>query len=172
MLNLYEITKENVALEELFLMAIDEETGEIADSDVLTQLEVELQNQLINKGSGIIKYVKNTELLLDSIDSEIKRLQTLKKTGESRLEKFQAYVINNMERLGTKKIETSLGNLVLRSSISTAIDETVVPKDERYFSTEVKTVEKFDKTKIKKLLQDGEMIFGAALVIKNNLNIK
>lgn len=171
-MNLYEITKEGQALEDLFLMSIDEETGEVVDADVLAQLEVEFQKQLTSKGSGIIKYIKNTELLLGNIDDEIKRLQALKKTGESRLDKFNAYVINNMERMGTKKIETSLGNLVLRSSTSTDIDTSLLAKDERWFSTEVKTVEKYDKAAIKKLLQDGEEIQGAALIVRNNLNIK
>ena len=172
-MKLYELSKETRALEELFMMSIDEETGEVFEGDILAQLQIELQTQLQKKSCGLIQFMKNTELYVDAVDVEIKRLQNLKKRGSKNLDNFKSYVIRNMEIIGTKKIETTLGNLVLRPSVATEIfDNKLIPHDDRWYSTEEIINEKFDKAIMKKLIQDGVEIPGVRIVEKNNLNIK
>lgn len=170
-MKLYELTKENKILEELFLSCIDFETGELKDSEALEELEKELKIQLQIKGTGIIKFIKNKELLLEGVDNEIKRLQALKKVGTNNINKFKSYVIKHMELLNTKKIETPLGNLSLRNSSSVKIEQNQIDmEDSRYTIKKVTTT--VSKEKIKKLLVAGEEILGATIVKNNTLQIK
>lgn len=78
-LTLYGISKEMIAMEELWEMAIDEETGEIKDSALLEELQQGIETTLKEKSADIVKYYKNRDSLIESIDKEIKRLQELKK---------------------------------------------------------------------------------------------
>ena len=170
-MKIYEITEEIKVLEELYLEAIDEETGELKSADILEEFEKELNDQLTNKGANIIAFIQNSELTTNAIDIEIKRLTALKKQNTKKLDNFKNYLVVNMERMGTKKIETNLGTLSLRSSESVGINDSEINKeDERY--TEKITDIKISKAKIKALLDAGEEVKGAYILEKNNLNIK
>ena len=52
-MRLYEFLQEEQHLNELFLAAIDEETGEIKDAEILEELETELKNALVSKSAGL-----------------------------------------------------------------------------------------------------------------------
>lgn len=78
-LTLYGISKEMIAMEELWEMAIDEETGEVKDAALLEELQQGIETTLMEKSADIVKYYKNRDSLIESIDKEIKRLQELKK---------------------------------------------------------------------------------------------
>ncbi|WP_286033694.1 siphovirus Gp157 family protein [Fusobacterium necrogenes] len=160
-LTLYGISKEMIAMEELWEMAIDEETGEIKDTALLEELQQGIETTLKEKSADIVKYYKNRDSLIESIDKEIKRLQELKKIGEKKQESFKNYIKMCMEKMGVKKIETSNGNISLRKTPESVdlIDEEIIPKR---FKTIVQ-VEKISKTDIKKALQEGEEVPGATL---------
>lgn len=102
-MKLYELRNEDKALEELFLMSTNEETGEIEDVDTLELLQNELIEQIKNKSAGVIKFVKNIDSDVSSIDEEIKRLQALKKIRSTMLDNFKKYVVKNMEYMNLKK---------------------------------------------------------------------
>lgn len=167
-LKLSEIRKEQFALNELFEMQIDEETGEIIEGEVISQLQNEINSHLISKSGGIISVIKFKELQLTSIDEEIKRLQYIKKVRGNQLDNFKNYVKMNMKALELDKLETSLGTLSLRTSTSTEIDEELI--DSKYGTIEQKL--KFSKSEIGKLLKEGKIIPGAKLVINQNLQVK
>lgn len=170
-MNIYEISKEMKTWEELYLECIDEETGEIREVNTLNELQISITDSLVRKGTGIIKYIKNTESNMSGIDEEIKRLQALKKSSKTKIENFKDFVRYSMENMEVKKIETELGNLVLRKSKSVNIDENLIDmEDERFIKTEIK--KSVSKTELKKLIESGEEIKGAALIEKNSLNIK
>lgn len=169
MSSLYELSKEVKALEDLYLNSINEETGEIKDIAVIEELEVSLQEQIKNKGAGLIKMFRNSKLMLESIDIEIERLNNIKKRIKAKDDFYNGYIIKNMEAMGIKKIETELGNLSLRASKSTEIyDEKLI--DKRFITIETK--EKISKTEIKKAIENGEEVQGARIVEKNSLIIK
>ena len=88
-MKLYELQKEEKILEELYLMSIDEDTGEIIDHEVIKELELELQNQLVSKSTGLIKFIKNSESSLEILIAERKRLQLLEKNSIKKLENFK-----------------------------------------------------------------------------------
>lgn len=168
-MKLYELVQEEQHLNELFLAAIDEETGEIKDSQVLDELETELKNALTTKSAGIIKVIRQQESDIEIVEAEIERLKAVKERMKKGVEGFKHYIKYNMVQMDLKKIETPLGNLSLRQTTATDIyDESVLPKE---FLKEKITYTP-SKTDIKKALQNGEEVPGARLVVNTNLNIK
>lgn len=169
-LTLYGISKEMIAMEELWEMAIDEETGEIKDVALLEELQQGIETTLKEKSADIVKYYKNRDSLVESIDKEIKRLQEMKKIGEKKQDSFKNYIKMCMEKMGVKKIETPNGNISLRKTPESVelIDEEIIPEK---FKTTIQ-LEKISKTDIKKALQEGEEVPGATLKRGMSINIK
>lgn len=168
-MKLYELTKEAQSLEELYLMAIDEETGEIKDATILEELERQLNSQLIEKSAGIIKVLRNSESMVEALKAEEDRLKRIRKSMENKEENFKKYIINNMLRMNVKKIETELGTISLRNSDAVEIyDETLI--DEQYINTKIE--KKADKTAIKKAIKDGIEIQGVRLITNVSLSVR
>ena len=168
-MKLYELVSEEQKLNELFLTAIDEETGEIRDNETLEELETELKNALVNKSEGIIKVIRNQESDLEMVTAEIERLTNLKNKMKKEIENFKSYIKFNMKKMELKKVETSLGNISLRQSTVTEIyDEASLPKE---FLKEKITYTP-SKTEIKKAIESGQEVKGARLVVNTSLTIK
>ena len=168
-MKLYELVQEEQYLNNLFLAAIDEETGEIKDSQVLNELETELKNALTTKSAGIIKVIRQQESDIEMVEAEIERLKAVKERRKKEIESFKHYIKYNMVQMDIKKIETPLGNLSLRQTTATDIyDESALPKE---FLKE-KVTYTASKTDIKKALQAGKEVAGARLIVNTNLNIK
>lgn len=168
-MKLYELVSEEQKLNELFLAAIDEETGEIRDNETLEELETELKNALVNKSEGIIKVIRNQESDLEMVTAEIERLTNLKNRIKKEIENFKSYIKFNMKKMDIKKIETSLGTISLRQSTATEIyDEASLPKE---FLKEKITYTP-SKTEIKKAIESGQEVKGARLVVNTSLTIK
>ena len=170
-MKLYEITDDIVKLDNMFLELVDEETGEIkGDTEQIEKLQEQVQYMLNNKTENIIKFIKSLEYDNDIRKQEEERLKKLRKRDEKKIDNIKKYVLMNMQKIGTKSIKTSIGNLSIRKSTSTLINEKEIEKDSRYWRVEVKDC--FDKNEIKKLLQSGEQIKGATLIENENINIK
>lgn len=168
---LYQITDDILKLDEMFLDMVNMETGEIkGDTEQIENLEVQLQEMLENKTENIIKYIKSMEYDNEIRKQEEKRLKQLRERDEKKIESIKNYVLMNMKKLDTKSIKTSIGNISIRKSTSTVLNESELEKDTRYWKEEI--TNKFDKNVIKKLLQSGEDIKGAVLVESEKVNIK
>ena len=90
---------------------------------------------------------------------QIKRIQNYKKMLQNRQDRFNSYLLENMNALSIKKIETPVGSVtVAKSPLSVEItDESKVPEK---YKTQVITT-KIDKTKIKNDFKEtGEVIEG------------
>ncbi|MGL4425089.1 MAG: siphovirus Gp157 family protein [Cetobacterium sp.] len=168
--SMYVITQEMERLEELYEASINEETGELDNADTLEQLELEINSLLVNKSEGIIKYMRMEELAEKALKEEIDRLTALRKRKQKKIEGFKNYIEFNMTKIGVKKIETNVGNLGLRKSVKTIVNEDIIAFDEKY--AKVEEVVKYDKTIIKKLLSDGVKIDGAFLEDSYSVSIK
>lgn len=154
--------------EELFESCIDEETGEVIDSDVLDQLKTELMEQVKDKSSDIVKYSKNRETLIDQVSDEIKKLQSFKKSLTNRQENFKNYILFCMDKLGVDKIETPNGTIKITKSEGVVIvDKDKIPSQ---FVT-IKQDFKEDLVAIKKAIKSGEEIEGAILEKRRNVKI-
>lgn len=147
------------------------EEGELTEQEY-NQLGEELTLELQNKSSNIIAYVRNSELLIEAMKTEEKRLADIRKNGEAKLDKFKQYVKENMEKLGLDKIPTELGSLsISKNPMSVEIEnEEEVPNE---FKIEVVTT-KIDKTAIKNRFKEtGEVIAGTKIIDdKTSLRIK
>lgn len=164
-LTLYNITNKFV---DLMNKVENEELTEEEYNKLGEELAIELQN----KSSSIIGYVRNSELLIEAMKAEEKRISDLRKVAENKTERFKQYVKENMEKLGLDKIQTELGTLsIARNPISVEIEnEEAIPEE---FKNIVQTV-KIDKTAIKKHFKEtGEVIAGVQIVDdKTSLRIK
>ena len=164
-LSLYNITNKFV---ELMDKAQD---GELTEEEY-NELGNELAQELQNKSSNIIGYIKNSESLLEAMKVEEKRLAEIRKKGEKKLDKFYQYVKENMERLGLMEIPTELGKLkITKNPMSIEIqNEDEIPSE---FKKEVVTTQ-IDKAAIKNHFKDtGEIVPGIRIIDnKTSLRIK
>lgn len=162
-LKLYQITDD---FQELMDRATD---GEITEEEY-NKLGEKLAMQLQEKSTNIIGYYETQNNLVEGIDSQIKRLQNLKKVTKNRIDRYKEYVKGCMEKLGLVKIETELGTIsVAKSPISVeVVDENKIPKK---FKEEVKTI-KIDKTKIKNSYKETGELPEGTIIHDNNTYLK
>lgn len=130
-----------------FNQLMDKATSEEMTQEEYDELGKELAEQLQTKSTNIIAYYENQNALLEGVDAQIKRLQSLKKATQNKIDSYKEYVKNNMERLGITKIETELGTLSIAKNPTSVeiLDEEFVPDE---YKQEIVTV-KIDKSKIK-----------------------
>lgn len=164
-IKLYEIT-------DSFVEVMDKlENGELTMHEADAIL-TELQCALSIKSNDIIGYYLDRKTLIDNIDTQIKRLQELKKVEQNKLDRYKDYVKNSMEIMGIEKIETGVGKLqIARSPISVdIIDEKLIPDEYKEIVTETKV----DKKKIAENFKEtGEIVEGVRINTNNtNLRIK
>jgi len=161
-LKLYEAPKEL----EIISNMVDEDwvlTDEAIEK--LNELEIAVED----KAKWIAMITRKFESFETSIDDEIKRLQTLKKSYKSNKERLKKYLAYNLEQLGKDKLETDLFKFSFRKSEAVEIlEEDKIPKE--YKKQEI--VYKIDKTAIKKDLKQGKKVPWTNLKINKNLQIK
>ena len=148
-LSLYQISKGFMELNN---------ADDISEEDK-AKINQELSLALQNKSKNIINYNNYLSSLISNADTEIKRIQDYKNVLQNRKDRFNKYLLENMNALSIKKIETPVGSVqVAKSPLSVEItDESKVP--EEYKTQEVTT--KIDKTKIKNDFKEtGEIIEG------------
>lgn len=151
------------------------ELTNLLDRDEITEAEAKeisegLGLALKEKSVNLIGYALNETSLIDAIDVQIKRLQELKKYKQNNLDRYKAYVKDNMERLGISKIETEIGNIsIAKSPLSVEIvNEDLIPKE---YKTIV-TTEKIDKKKIADSFKSTGEIIPGVNINTNNTNLR
>lgn len=147
------------------------EEGELTEKEY-NEIGEEIALELQKKSASIIGYIRNTELLIEAMKSEEKRISDTRKMGEAKLDKFKQYVKENMEKLGLDKIPTELGSLsIAKNPMSVEVeDENEIPKE---FKNEKITIS-IDKTAIKNHFKEtGEIVPGTRIIDdKTSLRIK
>ena len=127
--------------------------------------EAELQEKSVAYSYVIKSFEGNNEL----IDAEIKRLQELKKRNEKTIERMKSAVVDAMELYGIEKVESPTLKLSLRKSESVEVfNESELQNI--YFTEKVTRTP--NKTAIKEAFKQGNLVIGAHLLTKNNLQIK
>lgn len=144
--------------------------AELLDRDVLEEeekarLQAMLEEKIKESSREIITYQIEEQSNIDVLSNEIKRLQSLKKSAENRLDKFKDRLTENMRKLQCKKIATPLGNVTLALdgvnksvSLKDGVDINTIP--EKY----LKVTKELKKTEIKKAIENGESIDGIEIV--------
>lgn len=128
-----------------------------------------LKDELQNKSSNIIKYIRNVSLEVEVLSQEEDRLEKLRKQKEKKVNSLKKYLTDILLNLDKNKIETELGNLGLRKSVSVAIDNLdLIPK--KYIQKKIELVP--DKRMLSEILKQGKNIKGVHLEDKYSLQIR
>ncbi|EQJ51134.1 siphovirus Gp157 family protein, partial [Clostridioides difficile P24] len=130
MSTLYELTTDLLEIEE----GLTETTGNEAEK--LEEIKEIIKQEIQNKNTRIVSVILNIDSDINSIDSEIKRLQELKRVKKNTLDRLKSNIKDCMELLETKKVETILGNISIRKSAGSLVIE-----DEEKIPAIYKTVE-------------------------------
>lgn len=141
--------------------------GEITDElqEQLAITEANLQTKATNYGFVI----KQLESDVETIENEIKRLQSLKKIRENSVDRLKKNISQAMEIFGVEEIKTPIIKINFRKSESVEVEDAKLV--DRKFIT-VKQVESVDKAAIKEAIKSGENVTGAVLKQNKNLQIK
>jgi DNA gyrase/topoisomerase IV subunit A len=138
-------------------------TPELEQALSLTQEE--FQDKAISYGF-IMKQFDNDASI---IEAEINRLRALLNKADQRKELFKQRLSEAMQQFGVEKITTPLLKLSFRKSEAVEItDGESIPAE--YYDEKIVTT--LSKTRIKEAIKAGEIVTGAELVVKQNLQIK
>lgn len=153
-MNLYDISTEFTALEELLMM----DGGEITESH--QELETMILALLLSKADNMVNFIQKLEDESDLADAHIKRIQLYKKARVNAIERLKDYVKVSMDKMQKDKVEGAMGSISIRKPVKVVdiLNEDLIPAE----FTKVKV--DLDKTKIAKALKDGQEIEGARLI--------
>lgn len=162
--SLYEIDRAVLSVLENGLV-FDEETGEVLfDEDNFEQLEGERNAKL----EAVALYVKSLDAEAAAMKAEEKELAKRREARERKAERLRRYVSNSMVLFGDQKLETARVALSFRKSEAVeVVDAGAIRAD--FWKQPAPTI---DKTAIKKAIKAGEVVEGAELVTRQNLQIK
>jgi len=161
-MNLYELTTELKSFYEQIENG-EEFTEEMEKALVLT--EQNLQTKAIDYGYVI----KSLDAEMEMFDNEIKRLQERRKQLAKTQDMLKDRLTGAMQEFGITEMKGKTIKLSFRKSESVDVYN-VDALPEEFKRTKV-TVEP-DKIAIKEALKNGEVVEGATLLIKDNLQIK
>jgi hypothetical protein len=158
---LYHIDQELQAINEELMAAQGELTPELENKLVITKAE------LAEKSVNYAMVILNNQADSQAIETEIKRLKALKDAIDSTTDKLKEAVSNAMLMHDLTEVKSPLVKMTFRKSKSVHItDENEL--DASFFEYK-RTV---NKTAIKKAIESGELVAGAELIEKDNLQIK
>lgn len=162
MSSLYNLTNDYLALQE---MAQNAETAE--DMQALEDTISSIADAIEVKGENYAKLIKCLDADNEGIKKEISRLQKAKKANENLVNRLKANMDESLKAVGSDKLKCGTFTFSYRKTKSVEIlDLDALPSD--YKAIEYKP----DKNAIKKAINDGEAVAGAALVEKNTLQLR
>lgn len=137
-------------------------TPELEQALIINKSELEV------KSIAYVEIIKQRESLNERIDSEIKRLQALKKSNDTLVSKLKNNLLNAVSLFGN--YEAGFIKLSTRKSKQVVVDYDVNDLPKQY--KVVKVTETADKVAIKKAIESGETVYGCRIVENVNLLIK
>jgi hypothetical protein len=162
-LSLYQIEVEYMELAQQMI-----DNGGEANEELEAKLLITEQN-LQTKGINYGFIIKQMDAECDIIDSEIKRLQGLKKSRTNSIERLKEGISQAMQLFGVEEIKMPTLKINFRKSESVEITD--MDKIDRNF-IKIVTTESADKTAIKEAIKAGNPVAGAELKQNKNLQIK
>jgi len=165
-MNLWELTQE-----ELSFIALMEDTGGEVTDEILEELNIRREN-FETKAESYTKLIMKLESEVDIAASEIKRIQSLKKTKENTVERLKealktAVMVFGREdaKTGKKRYETPLFKLSLRHTKSVDIIQELDIPDEFWV-----VKKEISKSMLSDAMKDGANIPGASW--KENIGLQ
>ena len=152
---------------QLIINEIIESGGEVNEEteNALIIKEGELQNK--SQSYGYL--IKSMEYDVNTIDSEINRLEGLKRVRNNTIKRLKTVLSDSMQQFEVEELKTATLKINFRKSQTVEIlDEDLIPKE---FKT-VKVTTSISKAEIKKAIKNGELVVGADLIDHKNIQIK
>ena len=158
---LYDIKQEYLEL----IQEVEEMEGELTPE---TEYRLNInQNELQTKAIAYHSVILSKDSFNMQIDSEIKRLQALKKKNNNVIENLKSRLIGAIQTFGDFTVGTN--TFGLRKSERVEIEDVnLLPKE---YKT-IKVTEQANKVEIKKAFKLGKQIKNAYIVTQYNLKIK
>ena len=163
-LKLYEIQQGMIDTLDIFL----ESEGSDLDKENYGEIMLFLRDELKNKSSSLLKYIQDLQAQNISAKEEADRLQKLSKIRANKIEKLKNYLVNTLQVLEVKKIETDLGSYGIRRSSRVEVDMSNLPEEFIRITEERKA----DKEKIKEYIKANGELQGARIVDSYSLQIR
>ena len=163
-LKLYEIQQGMIDTLDIFL----ESEGSDLDKENYGEIMLFLRDELKNKSSSLLKYIQDLQAQNISAKEEADRLQKLSKIRANKIEKLKNYLVNTLQVLEVKKIETDLGSYGIRRSSRVEVDMSNLPEEFIRITEERKA----DKEKIKEYIKVNGELQGARIVDSYSLQIR
>lgn len=163
-LKLYEIQQGMIDTLDIFL----ESEGSDLDKENYGEIMLFLRDELKNKSSSLLKYIQDLQAQNISAKEEADRLQKLSKIRANKIERLKNYLVNTLQVLEVKKIETDLGSYGLRKSSRVEVDMSNLPEEFIRITEERKA----DKEKIKEYIKVNGELQGARIVDSYSLQIR
>ena len=163
-LKLYEIQQGMIDTLDIFL----ESEGSDLDKENYGEIMLFLRDELKNKSSSLLKYIQDLQAQNISAKEEADRLQKLSKIRANKIERLKNYLVNTLQALEVKKIETDLGSYGLRKSSRVEVDMSNLPEEFIRITEERKA----NKKKIKEYIKVNGELQGARIVDSYSLQIR
>lgn len=150
---------------------------ELNEGEITPEIEEKLQvteHDFYNKIESYTNVIKQLDWDTKSIDDEIKRLQSLKKTKQNTIKNLKnvlIYAINNFgntTKSGSKYIDYNTGKISIRKTQSVVENETVVDTIGKCFETTVLALKNQNQLFIDDKLNIDELIEDVNETLKNN----
>lgn len=141
---------------------INDETGEILDSELLQSLEMQRDEKIENVGL----WIKNLAAEADAIKAEKNNLAAREKTARNKIERLKEYLAYALDG---EKFKTARLSVSYRRSESVKVDPAALDTlSDKY----VKITREANKTALKDALKSGENIAGVSIEQKQSVIIK
>lgn len=161
MIKLYEIAENFKNIQAL----LEDET---IPSEVVEAALQEIQGNFEEKAENIVSLIKSLEGEAAAYREEEKRLATLRKTSENKVESLKNYLFSTMQVMELKIVKTPLFKLNIKKNPPSVIVDNIeaIPEDFLVFKMEA------DKKLLGEKLKAGEKIEGCHIEQKESLSIK
>ena len=151
------------------LPQIDPETGEVTNAAELDQLRMDRDEKIEN----IALVIKNDSALVAAIKAEAEAQAKRAKTLQNRIEWLKGYLASQLTTPdGREKFQTAKVQIGWRRSSSVEFEDEPAFCLAYPLLCKTKTEIKPDKAAVKKAIEDGQSIRGAAIVDKVGIQIK
>lgn len=160
-MNLYQITQEQLRINEMLEESGGELTPELEEALILNE------SNFITKAEGYIETIAKYKALAEAADVRIKQMQAYKKTAENIEKRLKERLCEAMLTMQHDKVELGTSKISLRSTKSVNItDAARIPAE--FTIVEVK----HDKKRIGDAIKAGELVTGAELVTNYSIQIR
>lgn len=160
-MNLYELTQEQLRINNL----LEESYGEITP-EIESAMELNQENFSV-KADGYIKAITNYKADQEAISEEIKRLQDKKRVCENAINRMKTVLCESMDIFGMPKFQTGIFKVALSKSESVnIINESLIPDEYKKIKYDI------SKTEIKNAIKNGELVDGAEIVENKFITIR